>query len=174
MVNTPINNQEVSQELETSFTELLHMLSGLSEEALNQVPFKGSWTAAQLGNHLSKSYNILSVLNGRTEPADRPVDAKLDGIRAVFLDFSTKLTSPDAIVPDAGPFEKAELLGQLTTQTQLLTSYAQHNDLTPVCLDFELPNSGTLTRYEWLSFLAIHTQRHIHQLKNIIQHLDVD
>lgn len=171
MVNAPINNQEVSHELETAFTELLQMLSGLSEEALNQVPYAGGWTAAQVGDHLSKSYNLMPILNGRTEPADRPVDAKLDGIKAVFLDFSTKLQSPEAIVPDAGPFEKADLLGQLTTQTQLLISYAQHNDLTLVCLDYELPKAGTLTRYEWLQFFVVHTQRHIHQLKKIINHL---
>ncbi|MBD2701221.1 DinB family protein [Spirosoma sp. BT702] len=167
-----MNNQELSNELNLQFTELLRMLSSLSEEELNQVPFEGSWTAAQVGDHLSKGYNILPILSGNTEPANRPIDEKLDGIRAVFLDFSTKLESPEEIVPDGGPFEKAELIGRLTTQTQLLTSFAQHNDLTLVCLDSELPQIGTLTRYEWLSFMGIHTQRHIHQLQKIIQHLN--
>jgi hypothetical protein len=166
-----MNNQEVSNELNTQFSELLHLLSPLDEEQLNQVPFEGSWTAAQLGDHLSKAYTIMPVLTGRTELLNRPIDEKLDGIRAVFLDFSTKLKSPAEIVPDSGPFEKAELIGRLTTQTELLASYAQHNDLTLICLDSELPTIGTLTRYEWLSFIGIHTQRHIHQLKNIIQHL---
>ncbi|MBD2756661.1 DinB family protein [Spirosoma sp. BT704] len=146
-------------------------MSPLSEEALNQVPFAGSWTAAQLGDHLAKAYDIMPILTGETKPANRPIDENIEGIKALFLDFSIKMESPKEILPDDGPFEKAELLGRLTTQTQLLISYAQHNDLTPICLAFELPKTGPLTRYEWLSFLAIHTQRHIHQLKNIIQHL---
>ncbi|GAB3705824.1 hypothetical protein GCM10027592_38720 [Spirosoma flavus] len=167
-----MTNQELSNELNTQFTELLRLLFSLNEDELNQVPFDGSWTAAQVGDHLSKSYDVMPVLSGTTEPANRPIDEKLDGIRAVFLDFTTKLQSPDEIVPDSGPFEKAELIGRLNTQTQLLTSFAQHNDLTLVCLDSELPQTGTLTRYEWLSFMGIHTQRHIHQLKKIIEHLN--
>ncbi|WP_420150099.1 DinB family protein [Spirosoma sp.] len=168
MVNDQVINQTVSHQLESAFAQLLDKLSSLNEEELNKVPYQGSWTAAQLGDHLSKAYDIMPILNGKTELADRPIDAKIGVLKAVFLDFSTKMESPAEIAPADGPFEKAELVGRLTTQTQLLISYAQHNDLAPVCLAYGLPQIGTLTRFEWLSFLAIHTQRHLHQLNKIL------
>jgi hypothetical protein len=42
-----------------------------------------------------------------------------------------------------------------------------HTDLTALCMGFELPKIGTMTRYEWFRFLAAHTTRHLYQLKNI-------
>ncbi|GAB4040712.1 DinB family protein [Spirosoma gilvum] len=166
-----MTNQEVSNELDSKFSELLQLLSPLSEDELNRVPFEESWTAAQLGDHLSKAYNIMGILTATTAPPDRPFDEKLAGLQALFLNYSIKMKSAPEITPDSGPFEKAELIGRLTTQTQLLVSYAEHNDLTLLCLNGAIPQVGTLTRYEWLLFLAVHTQRHIRQLKNIIQHV---
>jgi hypothetical protein len=36
-----------------------------------------------------------------------------------------------------------------------------------LCMEFDFPGFGHLTRYEWLKFIVFHTQRHIHQLKQI-------
>jgi hypothetical protein len=42
-------------------------------------------------------------------------------------------------------------------------------DLTSTCLEFELPGFGKFTRMEWGNFILYHSQRHIHQMKNIMR-----
>jgi hypothetical protein len=42
-------------------------------------------------------------------------------------------------------------------------------DLTSTCLGFELPGFGKFTRLEWGNFILYHTQRHMHQMKNILR-----
>ncbi|PST83618.1 DinB family protein [Pedobacter yulinensis] len=160
--------QELQQKLAHSFQELLIQLDGLSQDQLDTVPFSGSWTASQLGQHLLKSYQVLSVLQGPLKPTTRPADAHVTELRRMFLDRDVKMQSPAELVPDARPIPKPELTGALQGITAQITHFAKTEDLQPTCLGFELPGFGALTRLEWLAFVQVHTQRHIGQLKQII------
>ena len=44
---------------------------------------------------------------------------------------------------------------------------ARSEDLLVTCLGFSMPTVGHMTRLEWLSFVVVHTQRHIWQLKKM-------
>lgn len=153
--------------------ELIGLLSDLSEENLNQVPFAGSWSVGQVGDHLLKSYQIKGVLMGKTCPANRKADALLASIRKLFLDFTIKMEAPDFIIPTNEYIEQTTLVENIrNTVTELLALANQQDfDMHFICLDFELPETGTLTRLEWLGFMSLHTQRHVHQLNNIIKKL---
>jgi hypothetical protein len=88
-------------------------------------------------------------------------------LRDAFLNFNIKMQSPDFILPSDDPKDKQTLL-QMTKDTwKGLARAAQTGDLTATCLDFEMPTIGLITRSEWLSFIVVHTQRHIWQLKKI-------
>ncbi len=63
--------EEILNQLQKTTDELIHGLSSLSQEQLNAVPFEGSWTAAQLGEHLHKSYNVAELLYGPVKHAKR-------------------------------------------------------------------------------------------------------
>ncbi len=157
----------------TAFTEttdeLMHLLQPLSEEQLNTVPFEASWTAGQLGDHLFKSYGIAAVLNGKTEATTRPVEEKIVPVKNVFLNFEIKMKSPDFIVPSTGHFDKTILVSGLEKRINGIKDFInKKEDLSPTCLDFQLPNAGTLTRTEWIQFMTVHTVRHVHQLKRIV------
>ena len=164
--------KEIISEFDTTSSELIELLSGLSSEQLNEVPFEGSWTAGQVGHHLLKSYGVVSILGGKTMETTRPVNEIIDNIRMVFNDHSIKMESPEFIIPTEKKIEKDKLLNGLAEKINAVRNYAENNpDLSLTCLDFELPGAGHLTRSEWIQFMSIHTQRHIRQLKNIIQHL---
>ena len=158
-------------EVDKSFQELISLLASVADEKFNKVPFEGSWTPGQLADHLFKSYDAVSVLKGRTEPPARPYDEKVQGIKDIFLDFELKMKSPDFITPSTEHIDKARMLKGLEKRTSSIVEVAQKDDLSLLCLDFELPNTGHLTRFEWIRFINFHTMRHIHQLKNIIAHL---
>jgi hypothetical protein len=161
----------LKNEIEQSFKELISQLSSVDDKKFNSVPFEGSWTAGQLADHLFKSYDAVNVLKGRTQSTDRPYDAKVQGLRDVFLNFETKMQSPDFIIPSNEPIDKERMLRGLRTRTSAIVQIAEEDDLSLLCLDFEFPMTGHLTRFEWINFINFHTMRHNHQLEKIISHL---
>ena len=167
-------HNEILSEFNTTSNELLKLLSRLSPEQLNAVPFKGSWTAGQVGHHLLKSYGIASILRGKTSETIRPVNEKINGIKKVFNDETIKMKSPEYITPTDKFIEKEKLLNNLSEKISDVRNFIENNhDLTLTCLDLELPGAGSLTQSEWIQFMSIHTQRHIRQIKNIVKNLGV-
>ncbi len=161
-----------SSTLEEAFENLIAMLSSLSEEELNTVPYPGSWTAAQVANHLNQSYNVAGCLTGQTAPTERDPGLYIAPVSEEFLNFDTKMQSPDFILPQEGHIKKDTLMNSLRQQVSAITDYARSDaDMTLTCLDFEFPGAGPLTRQEWLNFVRVHTLRHNHQLKGIINKL---
>jgi hypothetical protein len=154
-------------EIKETCTALLKILNAFSEDEFNTVPPCGGWTPGQVAEHLLLSAGVIEVISGRTAAATRPPDEKVAGIAAIFLDFTTKLSSPDFIVPAEGHYDKQELINRLRVVWTKLAEAVKLLDLTLVCLDFEFPGSGTLTRLEWISFYVFHTRRHINQLHRI-------
>lgn len=164
-------NTELLNRFDTATGKLMQQLSSLNEEQLNAVPFEGSWTAGQLGNHLYKSYNIMDVLNGNMAETDRDPVAKLAEIEKTFKDFTIKMKSPEMVLPTTKHIEKEHLLSSLKERIEPQREAIKTMDLSKTCLDAEIPGGGPFTRQEWLGFNTIHTERHNHQLKNIIEYL---
>ncbi|MFB6456185.1 DinB family protein [Chitinophaga sp. Hz27] len=149
-------------------TELQQVLSSFTTEQLNTIPFQGSWTAAQVAEHIQKSVSA-DILYGNVEKRAPEAD-KLEGLRKVFLDYTIKMQSPDFIVPSDKFHTKEELLTDLNDRWLKIRKATETLELDYTCVDFEIPGIGFLTRYELIGFFVVHTTRHIHQLKNIRAH----
>jgi hypothetical protein len=159
---------EINIEATHTLNELLALLSLFDQKQINIVPFEGSWTAGMLAQHIIMSVSgFVELLNGAVEETNRQPDEKVANIKEVFLNFNIKLKSPDFIVPAAISYNKDELLDILESIKTNLSNAIQSLDLTKTCVAFELPVMGYLTRLEAIYFTIYHTQRHIHQLKNI-------
>ena len=163
-----MTKMELLKEFDEVADQLLQQLSSLDQEQLNQVPFPASWTAGQVGDHLYKSYGVVQILHGSVEECNRPPDQKLAPIKEAFEDFSIKMKSPEQILPSTQPISKADLLGALQERLNQQREAINTLDLTKICLDYAIPESGYFTRLEWLGFNVIHTRRHLHQLHHII------
>ena len=164
-------DQQLVTEVEETGSTLLRVLAAFSEQQLNTVPFAGSWTGGQVAEHLIKSGGVARTIYGKVAPAGRQPDEKVGPIKGVFLDLTTKLQSPDFIVPSEGPHSKRDVMDPLADIWEGLGKAVGELDLTQECQDFELPVMGKLTRLEWIWFYVAHTQRHSHQLKNIFSRL---
>jgi hypothetical protein len=164
--------EEILNRFDKTTGELIGLLTPLSQEQLNTVPFKDSWTAGQVGDHLIQSYDAAAVLNGNTKAADRDPDEKAAEVSKLFLDFTIKMKSPKEILPTNDTINKSDLLSSLKNRIAPLREVIVNKDLTEICLDFAIPGFGEFTRMEWIGFFIVHTQRHIHQLKNIISKID--
>ncbi|KAB7530279.1 DinB family protein [Flagellimonas olearia] len=161
----------ILRDYDTVTAKLMELFSSLTNEQINRRPFKTGWTAGQVGDHLDRSYDISHVLMGQVEDTHRPPDQKLPEIRALFLNFDIKMDSPKAIVPTNDPIDKSRLLGSLKEKIQWVNEHGKRMDLSKTCLDFAIPEYGPFTRLEWIGFNTVHTQRHIHQLEQIIKNI---
>jgi uncharacterized damage-inducible protein DinB len=170
MVHQHVDKQYLLQGLEETTHDLLQILAAFDQQQFNRVPFEGSWTAGQVAEHLLKSESgIPEVLMGPVMPAQRPIDEMAPAIADVFLDFSTKLKSPEFILPSDGPHDQQMLLDGFEFVRGTLKKQAETADLTKVCTSFPFPQMGELTRLEWLYFAFCHSTRHIRQLRKIYE-----
>lgn len=158
---------QLQQYIKETLGKLVSALDSFGEGQIDQVPFEGSWTAGQVAEHITKGLSGMPrLVAGRTEKTLRPYDAKAQGLENTFLDFSVKFQSPDFLLPTARTHSKAQLLEGLRKIERELLDVADQ-DLTLTLLEFEMPQSGTLTIYEMLIFMMAHARRHTRQLENI-------
>jgi hypothetical protein len=147
--------------------QLLKLTSTFEQDGLNRVPFSDSWTAAQVIVHVTKSnYSIAQALTLPAKEAHRKPDDRVDELKNIFLDFTTKLKSPDFILPLPGLYNKTTVIADLENSIhRLKEASTQHN------LSEAISHSafGNITKLELLHFVVYHTKRHIHQLKNIFE-----
>ena len=164
---------EMQTEINGTLTELLQLLSTFDQEQINVIPFEGSWTAGQLAKHLIMSGSgLVELMNGAVRETEREPDEHIQTIKTVFLDFSTKLESPDFVKPPmVYNYNKVDWLSSLKDIKAGINQAIETLDLTKTCVAFEIPVLGFLTRLEAIHFVLYHTQRHIQQLKKIFRTL---
>ena len=148
--------------------ELLSLLEPLDEDRMNAVPFAGSWTAGQLGDHLLKSYELVDWPKVKGAPAGRPVEAKSGAIDAVFSDYTKKYQPPGAVVPSSERIPGRMLVERLRNASEGIAAFVKGNDLGFTCAEFEVIGFGDLTAQEWIHFLTAHSRRHVRQLRAIL------
>jgi hypothetical protein len=161
---------DISPTLTQTIDKLLQIILSFPSEKFNTIPFAGSWTAAQVCDHVLKSVSgVHEMLYSKAEPTTRQAEEKKEAISNMFLDFVTKMKSPEFILPRNEPLDKNQVVSAFEELKSKLTEAINRLDLTQACTVFELPGFGPFTRVEWIWFAVYHTQRHTHQLTNIFE-----
>jgi hypothetical protein len=150
------------------FSDLTNAVSGFDYKSYNEIPFKGSWTPAQVTQHIIlASEGFVKVLNAEVVDTERPIDEKKAQIKAIFLNYGTKMKSPDFILPELKDYDKDKHLSKIAVIKEGILKAINDLDLGKTCMSFELPGMGHLTRLEAICFVTYHTERHVHQLQEI-------
>jgi hypothetical protein len=157
---------------ETIFTQykdtaeqFVDLLSSFNQQEANAIPFEGSWTAAQVGAHVIKSNkSIIQAMQMEAHPAQRMPDERIEELRDVFLNFDTKLKSPDFIIPEPGVYKKENLVADLKRSIDELKTISGAVSLSGT---IDHVAFGDITKLELLHFVVYHTGRHTHQLRKI-------
>jgi hypothetical protein len=148
--------------------KLVRQIARFSDKQLNEVPFEGSWTPAQVADHIYRSQaGISALLDGKAAATERDPEEKREQLAKIFLDFSIKMESPEFVIPTSDPLQKSALIKDIENKSREITAALQSHDLTQSFLDFEVPGFGEFTGLEWGWFLTYHAQRHTQQLENI-------
>jgi uncharacterized damage-inducible protein DinB len=160
--------QELVMQVDKTLQELIDLVASLQQTEINKIPFEGSWTAGQLANHMIKANSgFIDLINGPVSDTQRDPEEMVALIKADFLNFEEKMESPDFVKPEIMEYDKEMLLIALKKIREDALQLITDVDLEPTCFTFEFPVYGALTRLEAINFVVYHTQRHIHQLKNI-------
>ena len=169
MITETSGKNEILTAIDETISEMTGLMQSLDEPQVNTIPYEDSWTAGQLFSHVTKSINGMGgVMLKEAEPAQRDPGERIAGLQKAFLDFSTKMKSPDFIIPDDGPFQKEATIQALTAALEKMKEGTNKANLNELLLGLPL---GEITKLELLHFVLYHTQRHLHQLHKIVDAL---
>jgi len=169
MLTDSVDAKELFTCLDETWNELLDLISFTDEKLVNKIPFEESWTVGQLARHVTKSnHQMVQLLQLPGETANRGLADGEPNLKNIFLDFEAKYNAPESIVPETKHYDKQALLDDLINSIQQLKEERSKQDVSKL-LNVDL--LGQLTKLELYYFMLYHTQRHIHQLKNMWKEL---
>jgi len=159
---------KTTKELGLTRDSLIETLQQIPDALFNTVPFETSWTPGQVAEHILKFVNgSYQLLHAPASESDRDPAAKIETIRSIFLDFSSKYKSPASVEPGSDQVNKTQIIQSLREVFDQISQTIGRVPMDLTCTVFELPGVGLLTRWEWVWFAIYHSQRHIRQLQNI-------
>jgi hypothetical protein len=159
--------KNIADQLEETTNEFLQLVSSFKEHEINTIPFKDSWTAAQIAEHVTKSNaSMIQSLDTEGKTSSGNVEEGVQKLKNIFLDFTTKLQSPKFILPTRDIYNKESLITDLKNSIEKLQELGNTVNLSET---INHPVFGDISKQEILHFVVYHTQRHIHQLKNIFE-----
>ena len=165
MTKEILNKNELFVSIDKVMSLVIEIFASLDERKINSVPFKDSWTAAQLMRHITKSTNSMAkALGTKSAPAARSSDERVPELKKIFLDFSKKFESPEFIVPENETYDKVASIRELEASVRELKENAENSNHDEIADKLPL---GPITKLEILHFVVYHTTRHLHQLEKI-------
>lgn len=167
---TSANNCIVIESMNATGVELINLLKNTTEAKVNTVPFEGSWTIAQVADHITLSNtSIAKALSLTGTPINRAADERAGELEEIFLDFSKKYKAPDFILPAKDVYEKEVMIHHLERSFSTIKEVSDQTDLSVL---INHPAFGDISKLEILYFVWFHTQRHLQQVKNILHYLE--
>lgn len=165
MVKETGHRKELIQSVANAFQAFTDLVKEFDTEAINWTASPGSWSAAQVADHVTKSnHSIARALLVKGTLINRNPFERVPELKKVFLDFNTKLKAPDFIWPGQVHYEKNTLVKKLLASVGLLLESAEGEELLEM---INHPAFGDITKFEILHFVVYHTLRHVHQLEKI-------
>lgn len=147
----------------------INKINEFSETQFNVKPNTDSWSAAEVLEHVYRSeFGVPRLFTGETRKvSDREPDALVAKMKARFLESDTKMKASGVILPTEGQKSKKDLIEKFRANRQKISDLIDELPPDELCLKFEHPVFGLLTRMEWVHFNMIHSLRHMKQLERI-------
>lgn len=170
MIKNTLNTSTLFSSLEKTLSDLLQLISSTDSSTINMIPFKDSWSAAQVVAHITKSDKaIAQSLDMPGKDVERDPAERTGELKKMFLNYDTKFKSPEFILPNQDGYKKEILIEDLQKSIGQLIAVGNTVKLSQI---ISLPAFGEITKYELLHFVVYHTQRHIHQLEKILERIE--
>lgn len=168
---TQADREKAEKYLEKTRDGVVDATEGLSEAQLKFKPAPDRWSVAETLEHIALAEDFLmqniaeKVMKAPAAPANRDV-TKIDAmVIAMIPDRSHKAQAPPQLVP-TGRWTPAETLDHFQKSRAKTIAFLQSTpDLRAHVTDS--PIGQQLDPYEWLLFIAAHSERHTKQIAEV-------
>jgi hypothetical protein len=152
---------------------LLDAVAGLSEAQWNFKPAPERWSVAEVAEHITLAEDFLFNASQQilTAPATPEKKAEVQGkdeiVLTKTLDRSRKGTAPEPLVPSHKWASHQEMMEQYKKSRDRTIAYVASTQDELRSHFYKHPAYDLLDAYQWLLFMAAHSERHILQLKEV-------
>jgi hypothetical protein len=158
--------------LESTKQAVLDATAGLSDAQWNFKSAPDRWSVAQVTEHIAAAEDLLrgmivdKVMATPVQPEGADVKATDDAVLAMIPDRSHKAQAPEPLVPTNRFGSPQESLKHFIDSRQKTIDFLnQHDDLRTHAADS--PLGKKLDAYEWVLFVAAHSERHTKQILEV-------
>jgi hypothetical protein len=158
--------------LEDTKKAILDSTAGLSEAQWNFKPAPDRWSVAQVVEHIAAGEDMLRgmVVDQVMKAPPRPPGADVAAIDKMVVtaipDRTNKLKAPEPLVPtNRYGSPEGSLKHFEETRQQTMDFLKSHDDLRAHAADSPMGNK--LDGYEWVMFIAAHSERHSKQINEV-------
>jgi len=169
---TQADRDRAAKYLETTKQGVVDATAGLSEAQWNFKPAPDRWSVAEVTEHIAAAEGYLrgmivgQVMTAPPRPEGEDVKAIDEMVLTMVPDRSQKRQAPDELKPNnrfgSGP---GALKAFLESRQQTENFLASHDDLRAHAIDS--PLGKKLDAYEWVLFIAAHSERHTKQILEV-------
>ena len=164
---------DILQLLEENTAKLLAFVQEVDDDKLLANPSRNEWSVMDCCEHiLQLEQALMRLFRGPVEPVEDQTDEVVNTIRDRFLDFSQKLTAFGVILPQRKYKSKIEISEAITETRNMLLRIGENNGWDKKCMLYAHPLFGHLSRLEWIAFCVYHVERHLNQMKGIVEQLE--
>lgn len=169
---TQADRDRALQYLESTKQGVLAATAGLSEAQWNFKPAPDRWSVAEVTEHIAAAEDFLmgmvttQVMKAPARPAGEDVKAIDDMVVAKIPDRSKKAQAPEPLKPTnrfGSPAASLKHFTEARAQTEAFLK--THDDLREHAIDS--PMGKKLDGYEWILFVAGHSERHTKQINEV-------
>ena len=169
---TAADREKAVKYLESTRQGVLDATSGLSEAQWNFKPAPDRWSVAQVMEHIAAAEDMIrgmvtsQVMNAPARPAGDDVAAIDQLVMTAIPDRSKKATAPEPLVPtNRFGSPQGSLKHFEESRQQTMDFLKSHEDLRAHAADS--PMGKKLDGYEWVLFIAAHSERHTKQMLEV-------
>ena len=160
--------------LQKIIADLTEVLQSFSAKESNRVFYSGSSSAAQVADHVIKCCaGLPKMLAGGSIVNQRNYEENVQKIEFIFLEFITKMQSPEFILPADKFFKTDNLQHALNKLLDKIVMINVQKDFNRTYSDFPFLQMGFFTGKERLCFSLEYTTGHLRKIKNIHQCLQI-
>jgi hypothetical protein len=158
--------------LESTKQGVLDATAGLSEAQWNFKSAPDRWSVAEVTEHIAAAEDLLrgmivdKVMQSPVQPEGTDLKATDDLVIAMIPDRSHKAQAPEPLKPtNRYGSPEAAIKHFLESRQQTIDFLKQHDDLRLHAGDS--PLGKKLDAYEWVLFIAAHSERHTKQINEV-------
>ncbi|HEX8845344.1 MAG TPA: DinB family protein [Pyrinomonadaceae bacterium] len=171
---------EIFEVIDGTRQRVFDRVEGLTPDELRARPNETAWSVAEIVEHLSiiedRLLRMMTMMltkaegaGGAARPSNGPVE-----IKPFTLDHyiekarNEKYSAPEALRP-SGSRELADSLWSMRRSREELKSLRPRIEATDLSVvSYPHPAFGPLNFYEWLAFIGLHEERHLHQIESAL------